>query len=128
MGKVTAYVLDESVAGAADGVTIPGVPGVWTHDRPVKPSALEFTVTEFDDAIETLGLPLKKVMVAERSAHDTFPETPGRLASAQEGPRGVDVDIENTPPDITQPDPDVLDHALDVAEQVEQERAEEAGA
>jgi hypothetical protein len=84
MANVTAFVLSDSIAGAADGVTIPGVPGIWTHDRPVLPAAIGYTLAELREAVEVANLPLQEVSVSEKKAFDFFPDPPNRLASSRE--------------------------------------------
>jgi hypothetical protein len=119
--QVTAFVLDDSVAVGADGGTIPGVPGIWFHDRPTLASALEYTVQEMRDAIEQLGLPLKEVKVPEGDAHDTFPVASNRMPSAREGLRGGD---EGEAPEVamvSEADPQVLDDTLDRADRAAEE-------
>lgn len=82
--KVTAWTLDESVAAAADGAHIPGVPGLWRHGEAVSPEAFGMKVGEFEDLVERLGLPLTKVQVAEDKALTSFrrPDDPNRFESA----------------------------------------------
>jgi hypothetical protein len=125
--NVTAYVLSENVGVGADGATIPGVPGLWFHDRPVLPAALGYTVETMDEAIEILGLPISKVSVPEKQAYDFFPSPPNQLESAREVP-GVPGVFGSAPvadaPEVEQvlaTEPGVLDDTLDKAQQIEEQ-------
>lgn len=115
MANVTAFVLSPEIAGAVDGVTIPGVPGLWFHDRPVLPAALEYSLEEMRDTIVFLGLPLVEVKVAERAAYESFPESPHRLASSRELPRGIGEGDAPEADAIAEPDPTVLDETVERA-------------
>lgn len=122
--NVTAFVLSQDVAGAADGVTIPGVPGLWFHDQAILPSALEFTVAEMREAISTLGLPLDEVTVPERKASEGFQADANKLPSGKEGRGGVEFGGPETVPVLDAPDENMLDETLERAAEIEQERTE----
>ena len=83
--QVTAFALDESVAAAAEGVNLAGVPGVWQPGVAVLPSALGLTLAEMRSLISELGLPLTEVRAGEADALAEFPADEGQLPSAVEG-------------------------------------------
>ena len=126
--NVTAFVLDEEkVAVDAGGATIPGVPGIWSYDRPMLPAAVGYTLAELEEAIDILNLPLKKVTVSENKAHDTFPEQHNRLPSAREtvGVAGVFGTAPHTVATdevelLAEPDPELLDRTVDKALDIEE--------
>lgn len=79
---MTAFVLDpEHVQASEDGMTIAGVPGLWTNDRPMLPAALGLTLAAMREMVADLGLPLVEVKVAESKAHDAFPANAALLPS-----------------------------------------------
>lgn len=81
--KVTAFMLDGSVVGNVDAhpFAFGGFPGLWQVGRPMRASALGLTDAAMRDLIEKFNLPLIEVKVAEKNAHDTFPEDPNRIPS-----------------------------------------------
>ena len=130
--NVTAFVLDENVAVGAEGATIPGVPGIWFKDQPMLPAALGYTLAELREAIDILGLPLVEVSVGEKKASDTFPLPPNQLESARELPGaaarfgGRMADAADQEALLHEPDPSVLDAAVDKGLQIEEEGAVDA--
>lgn len=120
--NVTAFVLDETISVGDEGATIPGVPGLWFHDRPVLASALEYSVQEMRDAIALLGLPLTEVKVAESKAHEDFPEPSNRMESGREVAGGgtTTADAPETV-ELLGADPYVLDATVEKALEAEQD-------
>jgi hypothetical protein len=83
--KVTAWMLDQSVAVADDGAHIPGIPGLWKPGEAVAPEAFGMGVQEFATIVDQLGLPLIKVSVAEGEARTAFERPDTQLPSAPLG-------------------------------------------
>lgn len=86
-GNETAWMLDETVAAAADGATIAGFPGVWRPGEAVHPELFGMSVSDFRELVERLSLPLVEVSVAEGSAAREFvrPVDETRFGSAVMG-------------------------------------------
>jgi hypothetical protein len=125
VANVTAFVLDDTISAGDDGATIPGVPGIWLRDRPVLASALGYTVAELRATIEELNLPLAEVKVPEGQANEDFPVDPNRLASAPVGPGGGTLPPGGDQPDPTAADPIILDHSLDLKDEIEERQQED---
>lgn len=126
MANKTAFVLSERIAGAADGVSIPGVPGLWSHDVAMLPGAIGYTLEEMRDAIKLLGLPLDEVSVPESKAYDLFPEDLNKMPSSRETPgAALTLPEEGPAPEVelvTEPDPATLDETVERALEAEEEQ------
>lgn len=85
--RESAWELDEDrIAASADGSYIAGLPGLWKPGEAIHAEAFGYTVSEFDELVVELDLPLRKVSVKGGTALRSLQrDDDGKLPSSPVG-------------------------------------------